>query len=57
MDSCCTHRCGFRFIDLAVFFALKNVDSSTSIKVWNVGKFWHFLGIVWLIMFVTIFVL
>jgi cytochrome c oxidase subunit 3 len=23
----------------------------------NVGKFWHFLGIVWLIMFVTIFVL
>jgi cytochrome c oxidase subunit 3 len=23
----------------------------------NVGKFWHFLGIIWLIMFVTIFVL
>ncbi len=23
----------------------------------NVGKFWHFLGVVWLIMFVTIFVL
>ena len=23
----------------------------------NVGKFWHFLGIVWLIMFITIFIL
>jgi cytochrome c oxidase subunit 3 len=27
------------------------------IRAANVGKFWHFLGIVWLIMFVTIFVL
>lgn len=31
--------------------------SITSLHVKNVGKFWHFLGIVWLIMFVTIFVL
>lgn len=31
--------------------------SMTIVKVANVGKFWHFLGIVWLIMFVTIFVL
>jgi cytochrome c oxidase subunit 3 len=37
--------------------ALKKEDSMTSIRVSNVGKFWHFLGIVWLIMFVTIFVL
>ena len=27
------------------------------LRVNSVGKFWHFLGIVWLIMFVTIFVL
>jgi cytochrome c oxidase subunit 3 len=37
--------------------SLKKEDSMTSIRVSNVGKFWHFLGIVWLIMFVTIFVL
>lgn len=36
---------------------LKKEDSKTSIRVSNVGKFWHFLGIVWLIMFLTIFVL
>lgn len=39
------------------FFELKKIQASTPIKVWNVGKFWHFLGIVWFIMFVTIFVL
>ena len=27
------------------------------LKLKNVGKFWHFLGLVWLIMFVSIFVL
>jgi cytochrome c oxidase subunit 3 len=27
------------------------------IRSMNVGKFWHFLGIIWLIMFVSIFVL
>lgn len=26
-------------------------------RVSNVGKFWHFLGVIWLIMFITIFVL
>lgn len=31
--------------------------SDLSLKISNVGKFWHFLGIVWIIMFVTIFVL
>jgi cytochrome c oxidase subunit 3 len=36
---------------------LKTPNSMTAVKVSNVGKFWHFLGIVWLIMFVTIFVL
>ena len=32
-------------------------DKLTAVKVASIGKFWHFLGIVWLIMFVTIFVL
>lgn len=27
------------------------------IKVINVGKFWHFLGVVWLVMYLTLFVL
>lgn len=40
-----------------LFSALKSADKMTSVKVSSVGKFWHFLGIVWLIMFVTIFVL
>ena len=29
----------------------------TEIKLMNVGKFWHFLGIVWLLMYLMIFVL
>ena len=40
-----------------LYSALKSADSMTAVKVANVGKFWHFLGIVWIIMFVTIFVL
>ncbi len=40
-----------------LFSALNSSDKLTAVKVSSVGKFWHFLGIVWLIMFVTIFVL
>jgi cytochrome c oxidase subunit 3 len=29
----------------------------TMIKIMNVGKFWHFLGIIWLLMYLTLFVL
>ncbi len=36
---------------------LKNTSDSTIRKVINVEKFWHFLGIIWLIMYFTIFVL
>lgn len=39
------------------FFVLKAIDIKTKLRVTSVGKFWHFLGIVWFIMFVTIFVL
>lgn len=31
--------------------------SLSSFKVMNVGKFWHFLGVVWLLMYLMIFVL
>lgn len=40
-----------------LYLSLKNPDKMTAVKVASIGKFWHFLGIVWLIMFVTIFVL
>ncbi|MGZ3788480.1 MAG: cytochrome c oxidase subunit 3 [Bacteriovorax sp.] len=37
--------------------ALKEINAKARVRVSSVGKFWHFLGIVWFIMFVTIFVL
>lgn len=40
-----------------LYFSLRTLDKMTTVKVANVGKFWHFLGVIWLIMFVTIFVL
>lgn len=38
-------------------FALKEINTKSRLRASSVGKFWHFLGIVWLIMFMTIFVL
>lgn len=35
----------------------KEVSPKTQLQAANTGKFWHFLGIVWFIMFVTIFVI
>lgn len=40
-----------------LYFSLERSSKMTFVKVANVNKFWHFLGVVWLIMFVTIFVL
>lgn len=40
-----------------LYMSLNNPDKMTSVKAASIGTFWHFLGIVWLIMFVTIFVL
>ncbi len=40
-----------------LYISLSNPDKMTAVKVTSIGTFWHFLGIVWLIMFVTIFVL
>lgn len=31
--------------------------SATQMKLTNVGKFWHFLGVVWLVMYLTLFVI
>jgi cytochrome c oxidase subunit III len=38
-------------------FIFKKKNQLTQIKLMNVGKFWHFLGIVWLLMYLMIFVL
>lgn len=38
-------------------FALKEINTKARLRASSVGKFWHFLGIVWFIMFLTIFVL
>lgn len=38
-------------------FGLKEINTKARIRAKSIGKFWHFLGIVWFIMFVTIFVL
>lgn len=38
-------------------FIFKKPQELTVIKLMNVGKFWHFLGIVWLLMYLMMFVL
>lgn len=38
-------------------FVFFKKEKLTDIKLMNVGKFWHFLGIVWLLMYLMIFVL
>lgn len=45
------------FVKVAKPGALENDNDLTLMRVENVGKFWHFLGIIWVIMFVTIFIL
>jgi cytochrome c oxidase subunit 3 len=51
------HLIGGLLLLVWLYSVLKNPTKKTSVKVMNVGKYWHFLGIVWLVMFVTIFVL
>ena len=38
-------------------FILKAGTRNLDVKVLNVEKFWHFLGVIWVIMFLTLFVL
>ncbi len=39
------------------WFVFKKSDQLTDVKVINVGKFWHFLGVVWVLMYLMLFVL
>ncbi len=38
-------------------FVLRSETRNLEVKVLNVEKFWHFLGVIWFIMFLTLFVL
>jgi cytochrome c oxidase subunit 3 len=42
---------------LLLFSPTQITTTKSKLRATSVGKFWHFLGIVWLIMFLTIFVL
>lgn len=35
----------------------KMVNDIRSVKIASIGKFWHFLGLIWGVMFITLFVL
>lgn len=39
------------------FYVFARTEKLTLIKILNVGKFWHFLGIVWILMYLLIFVI
>lgn len=39
------------------WFMFRKPDELTDVKVINVGKFWHFLGVVWVLMYLMLFVL
>ena len=45
---------GLLWLAWFVFFKRENLSI---IKIINVGKFWHFLGIIWLLMYLMLFVL
>lgn len=39
------------------FYLYKRPAGLTDVKLMNVGKFWHFLGVIWLLMYLMMFVL
>jgi cytochrome c oxidase subunit 3 len=39
------------------YFIFRKPEKLTEVKLMNVGKFWHFLGIIWLLMYLMLFVL
>ncbi|MDO9184027.1 MAG: hypothetical protein Q7U04_16560 [Bacteriovorax sp.] len=45
------------FLVWLLVVVLKETNTKALLRASSVGKFWHFLGIVWFIMFLTIFVL
>ncbi|MBH48131.1 MAG: hypothetical protein CME71_08170 [Halobacteriovorax sp.] len=41
-----------------LYWARKNlINDLRAVKIVSIGKFWHFLGLIWGVMFVTLFVL
>tara|TARA_R110000868_G_scaffold99206_7_gene273176 strand:+ start:110 stop:679 length:570 start_codon:yes stop_codon:yes gene_type:complete len=41
-----------------IYWSRKNiVNDVRAVKIVSIGKFWHFLGLIWGVMFVTLFVL
>jgi cytochrome c oxidase subunit 3 len=44
------------FYIFPICFSKKDNDNNYS-KIMNVGRFWHFLGVIWILMFVFIFVI
>lgn len=40
-----------------VWVKKNQVSDLRAVKITSIGKFWHFLGIIWALMFVTLFVL
>lgn len=45
------------YVKVAKPGVLESDNDLTLMRVENVGKFWHFLGIIWFVMFITIFIL
>lgn len=39
------------------YFIFRRPEGLTQAKLINVGKFWHFLGVIWLMMYLMLFVL
>lgn len=39
------------------YFVFRKPVGLTEIKLINVGKFWHFLGVIWLVMYLMLFVI
>lgn len=39
------------------YFIYRKPQSLTEAKIINIGKFWHFLGVIWLLMYLMLFVL
>ena len=48
---------GWLYLKVSKPGVLESDSDLALMRVENVGKFWHFLGIIWVIMFVTIFIL
>ena len=49
--------CGLGLVLWLGFYVFRRPLGLTEIKLLNVGKFWHFLGVIWLLMYLMMFVL